>query len=48
MVIIYHINFLDFDSLMLHAKFQDQRPFGSGKYYFRFLPYVDLVAILVM
>ena len=46
--IIYHVNFVDFDPLMLHAKFQDHRPFGTREDYFRFLPYVDLVAILVM
>ena len=30
MVIIY-IHIVDLESLMLHAKFQDPRPFGSGK-----------------
>ena len=31
---------------MLHAKFQDHRTSGSGEE--RFLPYMDMVAILVM
>ena len=34
---------------MLHANFQDQRTSGSGEEDFlRFLPYMDMAAILVM
>ena len=34
---------------MLHARFQDPRPLGSGEEDFkRFLPYMGMVAILVM
>ena len=34
---------------MLHAKFQDPRPLGSGEEDFsRFLPYMGMAAILVM
>ena len=33
MVIIY-INFVELESPMLHAKFQDHRTFGSGEEYF--------------
>ena len=34
---------------MLHAKFQDHRTSGYGEVDFlRFLPYIDMAAILVM
>ena len=34
---------------MIHAKFQDHRTSGSGEEDFlRFLPYMDMAAILVM
>ena len=34
---------------MLHAKFQDPRPLGSGEEdFYRFLPYMGMAAILVM
>ena len=34
---------------MLHAKFQDHRTSSSGgEDFLRFLPYMDMVAILVM
>ena len=34
---------------MLHAKFQDPRPLGSGEEGFlRFLPHMGMAAILVM
>ena len=34
---------------MLHTKFQGHQPFGSGEDDFlRFLPYMGMVAILVM
>ena len=47
MVIIY-TNFVELESLMMHAKFQDHRTSGSGKDFYRFLPYMSVVAILVM
>ena len=33
---------------MLHTNFQGHRPFGSGEDFLRFLPYIGVVAILVM
>ena len=34
---------------MLHTKIQGHRPFGSGEEDFlRFLPYMDIAALLVM
>ena len=34
---------------MLHTKFQDHRPFGSGEEdLLRFLPHMDMAAILIM
>ena len=34
---------------MLHAKFQDHRPSGSGgEIFLKFLPYMGMAAILVM
>ena len=36
---------------MLHTKFRENRPAGSGEEYFfneEFLPYMDVAAILVM
>ena len=33
---------------MLHAKIQDHRTSGSGGDFYRFLPYMGMVAILVM
>ena len=33
---------------MLHTKFQGHQPFGSREDVIRFLPYMDIVAILVM
>ena len=33
---------------MLHAKFHDNRTSGSGEYFLMFLPYMGMVAILVM
>ena len=48
MVIIY-IDFVELESPMLHAKFQDQRTSGSGEEdCLRFLPYMGMAAILVM
>ena len=44
-----YINFVELESLMLHAKFQDHRCNGSEKEDFlRFLPYMGVAAILVM
>ena len=48
MVIIY-INFVELESPILHAKFQDHRTSGSGEDDFlRFLAYMGMAAILVM
>ena len=48
MVTIY-INFVELESLMLHAKFQDHRTSGSGEEdVLRFLTYMSIAAILVM
>ena len=33
---------------MLHAKFQDHMSSSSGEYFLRFLPYMGVMAILVM
>ena len=46
MVIIY-INFVELLSLMLHAKFQNHRPSGSGED-LKFLLVIAMAAILVM
>ena len=47
--VIIYINFVEFEFPILHAKFQDHRTSGSGEEEFlRFLPYMDMVAILVM
>ena len=44
-----YIYIVDLGSLMLHARFQDPRPLGSGEEDFqRFLPYMGMAAILVM
>ena len=48
MIMIY-INFVELYGLMLHAKFQNHRPSGSGKEDFkRFLLFIAMAAILVM
>ena len=47
--VIIFIHIMDLESLMLHAKFQDPRPLGSGEEDFNFfLPYMGMPAILVM
>ena len=47
--VIIYINFLELESPMLHAKFEDHRTSGSGEEDFlRFLPYMGMAAILVM
>ena len=44
-----YINFVELESLMLHAKFQDHMTSCFGVEAFkRFLPYMGVVAILVM
>ena len=43
-----YINFVELESPMLHAKFQDHRTSGSGEDFLRFLPYMGMAAILVM
>ena len=44
-----YINFVELESPMVHAKFQDHRTSGSGEEDFlRFLPYMGMTAILVM
>ena len=44
-----YINFVELESPMLHAKFQDHRTSGSGEEDFlRFLPYMGMAAMLVM
>ena len=46
--VIIYINFIELESQMLHAKFQDHRTSGSGEEDFlRFLPYMGMAAILV-
>ena len=40
--------FVELESQMLHAKFQDHRTSGSGEDFYRFLPYMGVAAILVM
>ena len=49
LAVIIYINFVELESPMLHAKFQDHRTSGSGEEgYLRFLPYMGMAAILVM
>ena len=44
-----YINFVELLSLMLHAKFQNHMPSGSGEEDFKgFLLFIAMVAILVM
>ena len=44
-----YINFVERESSMLHAKFQDHTTSFSGEEDFlRFLPYMGMAAILVM
>ena len=47
MVIIY-TNYDGQESPMLHTKFRENRPAGSGEDFLRFLPYMGMAAILVM
>ena len=47
--VIIYINYDGQESPMLHTKFRENRPAGSGEEDFiRFLPYMGMVAILVM
>ena len=44
-----YTNSVELESLVMHAKFQDRSTSGSGEEDFqRFLPYMDMAAILVM
>ena len=44
-----YIDFVELESPIIHAKFQDHRTSGSGEEDFlRFLPYMGMAAILVM
>ena len=44
-----YTNFVELDCLMLHAKFQNHRPSGSGEEaFYRFLLFIAMAAILVM
>ena len=47
--VMIYIDFVELHCLMLHAKFQNHRPSGSGEEDFlRFLLFIDMAAILVM
>ena len=47
--VIIYINFVELESPMLRAKFQDHSTSGSEEEeFYRFLPYMGMVAILVM
>ena len=47
--IMIYTNFVELHCLMLHDKFQNHRPFGSGEEDFlRFLLFIALADILVM
>ena len=48
--VMIYTNFVDLYSLMFHAKFQNHRPPGSEEdsFFFRFLLFIAMVAILVM
>ena len=46
--ITIYINFVEFNCLLLHAKFQNRRPSGSGEDFQRFLLFIAMAAILVM
>ena len=44
-----YTNFVDLHSLILHAKFQNQRPSGSEEEdFYMFLLFIAMAAILVM
>ena len=47
--VIIYIKFVEHESPMLHAKFQDHKTSGSEEEEFlRFLPYMGMAAILVI
>ena len=46
--VMIYINFVELLSLMLHAKFQNHRPSGSGEDFKGFLLFIAMAAILVM
>ena len=46
--VIIYINFVELESPMLHAKFQDHRTSGSGEEDFLRVLYMGMTAILVM
>ena len=47
--VIIYIYFVEIESPILNAKFQDNRTSGSGEEdFYRFLPYMGVVTILVM
>ena len=47
--VIIYINFVELDSPMIHAKFQDHRTSGSGEEDFKkYLSYMGMAAIFVM
>ena len=43
-----YTNFVELQCLMLHAKFQNRKPSGSGEDFQRFLLFIAMAAILVM
>ena len=46
--VIIWANLVVLEHPMMHTKFQGHRPFGSGEDFWRLLPYMALVAILVI
>ena len=46
--VVIYINFVELESPMIHAKFQDHKTSGSGEDLFRFLQCMGMAAILVM
>ena len=47
--VIIYIKFVELESPMIHAKFQDHRTSGSGvEDFLRFLPYMGMTLILVV
>ena len=46
--VIIYINYDGQESPMLHTKFRENRPAGSGEDFEGFLPYMGMAAILVM
>ena len=46
--VIIYINFVELESTMLHAQFQDYRTGSGEEDILRFLPYMGMAAILVL